>query len=310
MPYHLPPLSTLRPFEAAGRHLSFKQAAAELNLTPSAVSHALQTLEDWLGTPLFTRGHRSLALTPAGAAYLPEVRGMLERLAVATAALPGRAPSGRLAVSVAPTFGLRWLVPRLPRFRDRHPGITLTLDTSQRPADLPRDGVDVAIRMRQDDWRPDEGVGLHATCLVREALVPVCAPALAARVTAPADLGSLPLLHVDSVTEEWSAWAALAGVEPSTLTQGTLTQGARFDTVHMALEAAAGGLGVAMGRLPLADTDLATGRLVAVLGPPRPIRTGYWLITGRADRNRPEVAAFRAWIKEELAALIAGQVPV
>ncbi|MEA1651804.1 transcriptional regulator GcvA [Nitrospirillum sp. BR 11164] len=297
MPYHLPPLSTLRPFEAAGRHLSFKQAAAELNLTPSAVSHALQTLEDWLGTPLFMRGHRSLALTPAGAAYLPEVRGLLERLAVATASLPGRAPSGRLAVSVAPTFGLRWLVPRLPRFRDRHADITLTLDTSQRPADLLRDGVDVAIRMRQDDWRPDEGADLYAACLVREALVPVCAPALAARVTVPTDLESLPLLHVDSVTEEWAAWAALAGVESN-----TLTRGARFDTVHMALEAAASGLGVAMGRLPLVDTDLATGRLVAVLGPPKPIRTGYWLITGRAGRNRPEVAAFRAWIKAELAA--------
>ncbi|TWB56097.1 transcriptional regulator GcvA [Nitrospirillum viridazoti] len=297
MPYHLPPLSTLRPFEAAGRHLSFKQAAEELNLTPSAISHALQTLEDWLGTPLFTRGHRSLALTPAGAAYLPEVRGMLERLAVATSALPGRAPSGRLAVSVAPTFGLRWLVPRLPRFRDQHPDITLTLDTSQRPADLPRDGVDVAIRMRQDDWRTDEGADLHAACLVQEALIPVCAPALAARVTTPADLESLPLLHVDSVTEEWAAWAMLTGVDLS-----TLTGGARFDTVHMALEAAASGLGVAMGRLPLVDTDLATGRLVAVLGPPRPIRTGYWLITSRAGRNRPEVAAFRAWIKAELAA--------
>jgi DNA-binding transcriptional LysR family regulator len=255
----------------------------------------LQTLEDWLGTPLFTRGHRSLALTAAGEAYLPEVRGMLDRLATATATLPGRAPSGRLAVSVAPTFGLRWLVPRLSRFRDRHPDIALALDTSHRPADLPRDGVDVAIRMRQDDWQPDEGADLHATCLVREALVPVCAPALAATVTTPADLAAQPLLHVDSVTEEWAAWAALAGVDLK-----ALDRSARFDTVHMALEAAAGGLGVAMGRLPLVAADLAAGRLAAVLGPPRPIRTGYWLITSQAGRNRPEVAAFRAWIQAEL----------
>ncbi|MEA1674015.1 transcriptional regulator GcvA [Nitrospirillum sp. BR 11163] len=301
MPYRLPPLTTLRPFEAAGRHLSFKRAAEELNLTPSAVSHALQTLEDWLGTPLFTRGHRSLSLTAAGEAYLPEVRGMLERLATVTAALPGRAPSGRLAVSVAPTFGLRWLVPRLPRFSDLYPDITLTLDTSHRPADLPRDGVDVAIRMRQDDWRPAERADLHAIRLVREVLVPVCAPALAARVTSPADLADLPLLHVDSVTEEWAAWEAATGVE-----LGLPRRGVRFDTVHMALEAAVSGLGIAMGRLPLVAADLSAGRLAAVLGPPRPISTGYWLITSRAGRNRPEVAAFRTWIQAELGS----QLPV
>ncbi|WP_044563707.1 transcriptional regulator GcvA [Azospirillum sp. B4] len=300
MSYRLPPLNTLRLFEAAGRHLSFKQAAAELNLTPSAVSHALQSLEDWLGAPLFVRGHRSLTLTETGGAYLPQVRDALERLATATAALPGRAPSGRLAVSVAPSFGLRWLVPRLSRFRDRHPDITLSLDTSHRPVAFPRDGVDAAIRMRQDG-EEDGGTDLFATPLVREALVPVCAPGLVAAVKTPADLAAHSLLHVDSVREEWAAWAALSGIDPSDLMAGP-----RFDTVHMALEAAANGLGIAMGRLPLVQADLTAGRLVAVLGPPHTIRTGYWLITSRATRNRPEVVAFRAWITAELAA----QAPV
>ncbi|MEE3623029.1 transcriptional regulator GcvA [Nitrospirillum sp. BR 11752] len=306
MPYRLPPLNTLRPFEAAGRHLSFKRAAEELNLTPSAVSHALQTLEQWLGSPLFVRQHRSLALTAAGQALLPEVRAMLDRLASVTAALPGTTPAGSLTVSVAPTFGLRWLVPRLPHFRDKHPDIALVLDTSHRPADLPRDGVDVAIRMRQDDWRPEEGTNLHASRLVDESLVPVCAPSLATRLHSVADLAAHALLHVDSVAEEWGAWATLRGaVLPST------KAGIHFDTVHMALDAAASGLGVAMGRLPIVEGDLAAGRLVTVLGPPQAIRTSYWLVTSRMGRNRPEVAAFRAWLKAELSAPTpAGQRPV
>ncbi|MDE1145607.1 MAG: transcriptional regulator GcvA [Azospirillaceae bacterium] len=295
MPYRLPPLNTLRPFEAAGRHLSFKQAAQELNLTPSAVSHALQTLEDSLGVALFTRGHRSLALTEAGAAYLPQVRGILDRLAAATEALPGRPPGGRLSISVAPTFGLRWLVPHLAGFRALHPGITVDIDTSRRPLDFPRDGVDIAIRMRQDDWRPDEGADIQATCLVREALVPVCAPALAPLIGTATDLARQPRLHVDSVTEDWAAWTALAGVDIPDLAAGP-----RFDTVHMALEAAAGGLGVAIGRLPVAAADIAAGRLVPVLGPPWAARTGYWLIMARGAAARPEVAAFRTWIKQAL----------
>ena len=198
MAYRLPPLNSLRLFEAAGRHLSFKAAAEELNLTPSAISHGVLTLEAWLGVDLFLRGNRTLTLTAAGAAYLPQVRAALEMIVGASNAVPGRKPTGRLAVSVSPTFGVRWLLPRLVRFSDRHPDIEVSVDTNHRLVEFPRDGIDVAIRMGRGDWP-----GLDATCLVRELLVPVCAPRLAAKIRSADDLGGKVLLHVVDASEDW-----------------------------------------------------------------------------------------------------------
>lgn len=294
MAYRLPPLNALRLFEAAGRHLSFKAAAEELNLTPSAVSHGIASLEDWLGVALFIRGHRSLALSAAGLAYLPRIRDVLQQLAGATEAVPGRKPTGRLSVSVAPSFALRWLIPGLPRFHSRHPGIEVSLDTSRRQVEFPRDGIDVAVRMGQGGWSD-----LYALCLTMEDLVPVCAPALAESIRTPGDLRGTPLLQVVNISEDWAAWAELAGVRDLELDGGV-----KLDTIHMAWEAAAQGMGIAMGRLPMAAPDLASGRLVPVLGPARRCRTGYWLVTGRESLSRPEVVAFRDWIREELAAQV------
>lgn len=292
MVYRLPPLSSMRLFEAAGRHLSFKAAAEDLNITPSAISHGVQTLEDWLGVELFVRGNRSLALTEAGAVYLPQVQAALELLARATETVPGRKPTGRLAVSVPPTFGMRWLLPRLRRFNERHPRIEVTVDTSQRRVEFSRDGIDVAIRMGRGDW-----TGLHATCLVRERLVPVCAPALAASIRSADDLRRETLLHVTRAGEDWAAWGGLAGIDLSATTGGV-----RFDTIQMALEAAVAGIGVALGRLPLVEPDFAANRLVPVLGPPLVCATGYWLVMQRETVMRPEVSAFRRWIDSELKA--------
>lgn len=287
MAYRLPPLNSLRLFEAAGRHLSFKQAAEELHLTPSAVSHGIQSLEDWLGVSLFARGNRSLVLTGAGISYLPYVRQALDVLARGTEAVPGRRPTGRLSVSVVPSFGLRWLIPNLPQFKERHPEIEVTVDTSHRMVEFPRDGIDVAIRMGRGDW-PD----LYAFRLTVEDLVPVCAPAVAASIHGLDDLRKATLLHVTAVQEDWASWCRLSGSDGLDLGRGL-----RFDTIHMALEAAVQGLGVAMGRLPLVASDLADGRLVPVLGPPCRSSTGYWLVTGREALARPEVVAFRNWVR-------------
>jgi DNA-binding transcriptional LysR family regulator len=284
--YRLPPLTSLRLFEAAGRRLSFKLAAEELNVTPSAVSHGIQSLEEWLGVALFARSHRSLILSGAGAAYLPRVREALELLAKATEAVPGRRPSGRLSVSVAPTFGVRWLVPNLHRFSAKHPDIEVTLDTVFNSVEFPRDGVDLAIRRGQGNWP-----GLYAVCLMMEDLVPVCAPRMAEAIGSAADLAAHSLLQVTSVADDWTEWAELAGV-----TGLDLSRGLRFDTIHMALEAAAQGLGVAIGRMPFIAADLAAGRLTPVLGPLRRGRTGYWLVTNRESLSRPEVVSFRDWI--------------
>lgn len=290
MAYRLPPFSAMRLFESAGRHLSFKAAAEDLGITPSAISHGVQTLEEWLGVELFFRGNRSLALTEAGAVYLPQVQAALEMLARASETVPGRKPTGRLAVSVPPTFGMRWLLPRLLRFNERHPRIEVTVDTSHRRVELSRDGIDVAIRMGTGDWP-----GLHSTCLVRETLVPVCAPRLASSIRSVADLCKNTLLHVTRAREDWAEWGALAGVDLAGATGGL-----RFDTIQMALEAAVGGFGVALGRLPLIEQDLAANRLVPVLGPPRVCSTGYWLVMRRETLPRPEANAFRTWIDTEL----------
>ncbi|MFG1426600.1 transcriptional regulator GcvA [Roseixanthobacter glucoisosaccharinicivorans] len=299
MAYRLPPLNALRLFEAAGRHLSFKLAAEELNLTPSAVSHGIQGLEDWLGVPLFARSHRQLSLTRAGLAYLPRVREILAQIASATEAVPGRRPADRLSVSVAPTFGQRWLIPRLSRFQACHPGIDVSLDSAHRKIEFPRDGVDIAIRMGEGGWE-----NVSADLLARQHLVPVCAPHLAAAVRAPADLAGHTLLHVTDVSEDWAAWAALRGIAAPDLERGL-----RFDSIHLAWEAAIQGLGVALGRLPVVAGDLEAGRLVAVLGPPVEARTAYWLLADHASLHRPEVAAFRTWLREELAAPQPGTQP-
>ena len=295
MAYRLPPLNTLRLFEAAGRHQSFKAAAEELHLTPSAVSHGIQTLEDWLGVELFLRGNRSLSLTPAGQAYLPRVRDALQALALATESVPGRAPSGRLSVSAAPTFALRWLIPRLPAFRKRHPTITVELDTVHRVVEFPRDGIDAGIRLGRGGWP-----GLAALKLLEEDLVPVAAPALAARIACPADLAAFPLLNVAGVSEDWTAWAEAAGLPPSALGDG-LKRGLRLDAIHMAVDAAVRGLGVTIGRRPTIDPELASGQLVEVMGPRLRAKTAWWLVTARDSLRRPEIAAFRAWMRTEFA---------
>lgn len=293
MSYRLPPLNSLRLFEAAGRLLSFKLAAEEVNLTPSAISHGIKGLEDWLGVDLFVRGRTGLSLTEAGAAYLPVVRDTLEGLAIATRGLTTTANRRRIVISVAPSFALRVLVPGLSRFEERHPDIEIAFDTARQPVALPRDGVDIAIRMGMGDWD-----GLDAACLTAEFLVPAAAPALASRVRTADDLRTQRLIHVTSVSEDWAAWTALAGIDDLSLDGGQ-----RFETIDMALAAAASSGGFVIGRLPLVAEDFTSGRLQPVLGPPRKAQTGYWFVTLPDTRIEPRVRAVFDWLGEEIDAL-------
>lgn len=291
MSYKLPPLNTLRLFEAAGRHTSFKIAAEELHVTPSAVSHGIQTLEEWLGVPLFIRGTRTLELTPAGRTYLPRVRDALSELASATEAIPGRRPSGKLTVSVAASFGMLWLMPKLAGFKKLYPEIEVTLDTAHRHAEFPRDGVDVGIRMAQS--KPKK---LYSMQLMALDLVPVATPEVARTIHCLDDLKMQPLLHVAAVSDDWATWAVLAQQQGLDLTRGL-----RFDTIQMAQEAAVRGIGVAIGRLPLVTPELHAGRLSMVLGPPHRCNTSYWFVTSHDALKRPEILALRDWIQAELA---------
>ena len=292
MAFKLPPLNSLRLFEAAARHQSFKRAAEELHITPSAVSHGVQTLEEWLGTELFHRGVRSLILTPAGKSYAESVSRALSLMASATEQLPGRRATGALSVSSAPTFANRWLLPRLSRFTDQYPEITVTLDTSHRLVEFPLDGIDLAIRLAAHSSA--EETWIH---LVRQSLLPVCSPALRRdpNGTTNAVFSRAPLIHVTTISEDWSEWFRLAGIEPPETNRSL-----RVDSIQMAMEAATQGLGIALGRRPLVDDDLQQGKLVEAGGPVVPSALSYWLVGANATFERPEIRLFRTWLLGEL----------
>lgn len=289
MGFKLPPVNTLRLFEAAARLNSFKQASEEVHITPSAVSHGIQTLEAWLGIELFERGPKGLSLSAAGKAYAPEIRRALSILAEATDRLPGRRATGELSICSMPTFAKRWLLPRLASFSESYPDITVTIDTARRDAEFHSDGIDVAIR-RSDMPRTGE-IWIH---LMSESLVPVCSPRLREESAIEDDVEfilSSTLVHVMPADPDWHPWFAAMGItSPS--------QPAVFevDTFQFASEAAIQGLGVALGRKPLVDEYLASGQLIELAGPPVPAAEGYWLVGSPLSFERPEVKLFKRWL--------------
>lgn len=301
----LPPLPALRFFEAAGRHLSFKAAAEELNVTPSAVSHGVAALEQSLGVTLFVRETRRILLTPAGADFLAYVSEAFSLIAVGTQRLPNRTAERRISITCAPSPAARWLAPRLADFRARRPDVSLSVDTSRRQVRFPLDGFDFAVRSAV---APPAGSQTWVR-LFGERLVPVCAPDYPARCADPqgrCDLRRATLIHVTTVSEDWAAWAERAGGEATQEVAAGLNRGLSFDTVAMALDAAAAGLGVAMGRRPLADADLKAGRLVTTGHAEVPAAVSYWLVCAEAGDARPEITAFRRWLTEEARAFAGG----
>lgn len=293
MGFRLPPVNTLRLFEAAARLGSFKLAADEIHITPSAISHGIQTLENWLGTELFHRGPRGLTLTPAGEAYAPEIQTALSILATATERLPGRRATGALSVSSAPTFANRWLLPRLSRFTELYPDIRVTIDTSRHYVDFPTAGIDLAIRR---GTAPKSGESW--TQLVPEMVVPVCSPSLRQSIFVDDEvelLGHAPLIHVTTVREDWRSWFEARGIAPPSNERAI-----RVDTIQLAAEGAMRGLGIAMGRKPLIDEYLVQGSLLEIAGPAIPADTSYWLVGTQLAFDRPETKLFRAWIFQEL----------
>jgi DNA-binding transcriptional LysR family regulator len=290
MPIPLPPLPSLRLFEAAARHESFRKAAEELGLTASAVSHGIDSLEKWLGVELFRRRPRGVTLTPAGRHLLPYVAEGLSMIALGAQRLPGRRAERRVVLSVAPTFAQLFLVPRLPRFRALHPGIRISIDTSHRQALFPMEGVDLSIRMGKGAWP-----GVKSDLLFRERLVPVASPAYLASVSrnGTIDWPKATYLRVTSFEYDWTAWieGAAADVE--------VVDDLHFDTMMLASEAAAAGLGIAIGRMPLVVPDLDAGRLVTADDRIVDIETGYWLVGPSGQETRSAIQSFRRWLLDE-----------
>ncbi|WP_426954351.1 LysR substrate-binding domain-containing protein [Muricoccus radiodurans] len=288
MAHDLPPLSSLRAFEAAGRLGSLVEAAKELGVTASAVSHGIRALEDRLGVALFARNARKLVLTPAGADLLGEATPAFEGLSRAMNRLRrGRSRAG-LRVSAAPTFAARWLLPRLPQLRRRHPGLSVSITTEHAWVELGDGRFDMAIRMSREPVGPGEW---HRLVPVR--LVPV-GPVSVTGIPVQEALRRLAPIHVTPASEDWAAWAAAQDVpSPDGAT------GLHFDTIHMATDAAAQGLGIALARLPTCAADLASGRL-AILGKPVEGNTSYWLVTRPGALRQAEGRLFAAWLGEEL----------
>jgi LysR family transcriptional regulator, glycine cleavage system transcriptional activator len=290
MAQHLPPLNSLRFFEAAARLENFRRVAEELHVTPSAVSHSILALESWIGTQLFERTPRGLVLTVSGNSFLPSVTTALGLISDATDQLSAYRGADRLSLRAEPTFASRWLMPRLARFTQSHPAISISIDTSGSPP--ASDAVDLEIRY--SDKPP---AGMCRTRLVRETLVPVCSPALVGRIRLDHRqlLRCVSLLKVPSLSEDWKFWMAAAGIELDAKTDDI-----GFGAVQMALEAAKEGLGIAIGRLLLIESDLAFGSLVELDLPRVAGQSSYWLIGAGPTFERRETRAFRRWLINEM----------
>lgn len=293
MPRRLPPLNALKAFEAAARHESFTRAAEELCVTQGAVSHQVKALEAGLGLRLFDRGTQGLTITEAGRAYLEVVRDAFDRIASGTERLLERQGAGTLTVSTSPNFAAKWLVHRLGRFAEAHPGIELRVSASLQHIDFAREDVDLAIRHGDGSWPT-----LHATRLCEEALFPVCSPALLRGrrpLRSPSSLKHHTLLHTND-RRDWSRWAEEAGAKDVDAGRGPV-----FNQASMAIDAAVDGQGVALTRTALAAWDLLVGRLVQPFGPRLAVPYGYWIVGPRATSGMPKVVAFRDWLLREAA---------
>lgn len=310
MAYRLPPLPALRAFEAAARHLSFKQAAEELHVTPAAISQQIRQLEDYLGLPLFRRLTRAIELTPQGAAMLPKLREGFDCLALAVDR-SRQGGDGSLTIHAPPSFASRWLVPRLPRFGALHPGIALRLSSVADNVD--RQGEAAVLDLRPVDPRSAAselairyGTGNYPGQRVEKMFVPdyvpVCSPRLptpARPLATPADLAGHVLIHDETIADQglqpgWTQWLALAGIGGIDARRGL-----RFSNAIMAVEAALDGQGVALVPLPLVEADIAAGRLCQPFALSMPSPYAYYLVMPEAMAERPAVAAFSAWILAE-----------
>ena len=303
----LPPLNALRAFEAAARQLSFTKAAGELNVTQAAISHQVKTLEEHLGLSLFRRLNRRLVLTEAGQIYLPVLREAFDAIAAGTQRLNQDQSSGPLHISVLPSFAAKWLLPRMSRFRERHPDIDVMVSANNKLIDFSEETIEMGIRYGLGGYP-----GLRTDLLLSDAVFPVCSPKLLHGphpLKSPQDLRHHTLLH-DEVSRhdespDWRSWLQAAGVEGIDWRRGP-----GFSDSSMVIEAAAAGQGVALGHRWLAAADLESGRIVMPFGPVVPSKFAYYLVTPPAVAERRRVRLFREWLLEEAERSGAGSVPL
>ncbi len=288
---HRIPLSALRAVEAVHRLGSLRAAAEELRVSPGAVSQQVARAEATLGLPLFERLPSGMRATPRGAAIGALLsRGFAQLDAAVALADPTR--ENRLTISVAPILASRWLIWELPDFAAAHPEIQVRIDATTRLVDPATGDVDLCLRVGTGGWPR-----VKAERLFAQRACPVCSPALTARLREPGDLAHLPIIREPHPMFDWSFWLTPLGLSPSLLPAGP-----EFSDAALCLDAAVSGAGVFLAFEVLAAHPLATGQLVAPLGPPRPTGLDYWLVTASDRAPTAAQAAFRRWLKRRLAA--------
>ncbi len=286
----LPSLPLLAAFEAAARTGSVTRAAEELSLTQSAVSRQIRALEDQVGVALFHRAKQTIRLTAGGAAYAREVREALAKISAASLTLRANPMGGTLTLATLPTFGARWLLPRLPSFLAAWPGITVNLITRSEPFDFTGSGMDAALHFGTADWP-----GAHMLPLMGESVIPVCSPDLRAHTgfATAADLRRAPLLHLTSRPDAWEVWLRHHGVD------ATQVQGMLLDQFTALASAAQAGLGIALLPEFLFVAELAEGRLVPAIQLPLRSEGAYHLCWPPDRADHPPLIAFRDWLLAE-----------
>lgn len=286
----MPPLRALAAFEATARNMSFTKAAAELNVTPAAVSQQIKVLEKNLSARLFRRMNRRILLTEAGELYYSSISSAFSEMTSATERIGSKAMPRVLNIRSAPSFAAKWLLPRLTEFIAQDPEVDVRLDASNEKTDFSRENVDLEIRFGDGNWR-----GLHVQPLCREITIPLASPILSQRyaIRSAEELASgVPLIHSVKCPVSWEMWFAAQKVQQ----HGPL-RGPRFDRSFMAIEAARMGLGVVLDCDILAQRELASGDLVRPFEPRRTFaQTVHWLVIPHQSFEQDKTRRFRDWL--------------
>lgn len=285
------PLRAIVVFDVVARCRSLSKAAAELYVTPSAVSQQIHALELHLGTTLLTKAGRGVTLTEAGERYFEMIADDVQRITEATQRIRGFRSRSVLTVRTTPTLGSKWLLPRLRSFLDANPDVELRLNGTTEPTDFSREAVDVEIRHGEGRWP-----GVFVEGLAEESFLPVCSPAYAgAAAVVAADLPRHRLIHSVKAQVQWSQWFALSGAVPEVEWRRLL-----FDRSHMAIDAAADGLGVALESTLMMWRELRDGTLVCpVRNPPRVTLTTQWIVCPFDHLHKAKVRLFLEWLRAE-----------
>lgn len=298
--HRLPPLNALRAFESAARLLSFSKAAAELHVTPGAISQQIKTLENYLGITLFKRQNRLILLTEQAQVCLPYLTEGFDRMAEAMKMMEELTLEKPLTITVAEAFAARWLMPRLRSFQTLHPDIDVRFDVSKELVDLVHDDIDVGIRYGSGEYP-----GLETDFLLPQQVYPVCSPNLLEKgppIQTPADLQHYTLIHgdyyyLDAAYPDWEMWFKTVGVEDSNSTHGL-----HFSNAEMVVQAAVEGQGIALIGSVVAEDDLKAGRLIRPLDHTIPMEFAYYFVCTKAKARQPRVQSFRTWLLDEVKA--------